>query len=63
MNELIELRNNLTKAELEYRTAQTSLEGSLDLILKKESLKQARYNYALTCRDHIEELYFSEDGA
>ncbi|MNN71359.1 hypothetical protein D3C81_1872840 [compost metagenome] len=63
MNELIELRNNLTKAELEYRTAQTSLEGSLDLILKKEELKQARYNYALACRDYIEELYFSEDGA
>ena len=62
MNELTELRKILTLAELEYRTAQTSLEGSLDLILKKEGLRQARYNYALACRDYVEETLFSEDG-
>lgn len=60
MNSLIELRNNLNKAELEYRTAWTCLDGgSLDLILKKEELKQARYNYALACRDYVETTLFN----
>jgi hypothetical protein len=62
MKDLIELRNNLKKAEQEYYTAHTSLEGSLALILAKEELKQARYNYALACRDYVEITLF-EDGA
>jgi len=63
MNHLTELRNNLIMAEQSYKTAQTSLEGSLALILAKEELKQARYNYALACRDYVEETLFAEDGA
>lgn len=57
MSEIVELRNKLAVAEQEYKTAQTSLEGSLALILAKEELKIARYNYALACRDYVEELY------
>lgn len=64
MKELTKLRKNLEVAELEYRQAWTCLDGgSLDLILKKEELKQARYNYALACRDYVEETLFAEDGA
>lgn len=63
MKELAELRNKLHKAELDYRTAWCSLDGSLDLILKKEELRIARYEYALACRDYVEETIFSEDGA
>lgn len=62
MKELAELRSKLIAAEQEYKTAHTSLEGSLSLILAKEELKQARYNYALACRDYVEITLF-EDGA
>ena len=57
MNDIVELRNKLAKAEQEYKTAQSSLDGSLALILAKEELKIARFNYALACRDYVEELY------
>lgn len=64
MKELIELRDNLKAAELEYKCAQGSLDSSpLEIVLAKEGLKEARFSYALACRDHIEDLYFSEDGA
>ena len=63
MNELTELRKILTLAEQSYKTAKTSLDGSLEYILAKEELKQARYNYALACRDYVEETLFCEDGA
>lgn len=57
MKTLTELRNNLLIAEQTYKTAKTSLDGSLEYILAKEELKIARYNYALACRDYVEELY------
>ena len=63
MKTLTELRNTLKKAEAEYRTAWCSLDGSLDLIYKKEQLKIARFEYKEACEIHIEELYFCEDGA
>lgn len=62
MKDLIELREALKKAEQEYKTAHTSLEGSLALVLAKEELKIARYNYALACKDFVEVTLF-EDGA
>jgi hypothetical protein len=63
MKTLTELRNKLLIAEQEYKGAHSSLEGSLALILAKEELKQCRYNYALACRDYVEETLFCEDGA
>jgi len=62
MKDLIELRNNLKKAEQEYYTAHTSLEGSLQLLLAKETLKQARFSYGKACEQFVEETLF-EDGA
>lgn len=63
MNELTELRNNLHKAELEYRKSFCSLDGgSLDLIVKKEELKIARYEYTIACRNYVEQTIFNEDS-
>jgi 5-hydroxyisourate hydrolase-like protein (transthyretin family) len=61
MDELTELRKILTLAEQSYKTAKTSLDGSLEYILAKEELKIARYNYALACRDYVEQTLFCED--
>ena len=64
MNELIKLRDNLRIAELDYICAQGSLDSSpLQVVVAKEELKIARYNYALACRDYVEEILFCEDGA
>lgn len=64
MKDLIKLRDNLRLAELDYKCAQGSLDSSpLQVVVAKESLKQARYNYALACRDYVEETLFCEDGA
>lgn len=63
MKELIELRTKLLAAQQTYKTAKTSLEGSLEYILAKEELKIARYNYSLACREYVEETLFENDGA
>lgn len=63
MKHLSELRKRLQEAEISYVKAKTSLDNSLEYIVCKEDLKIARYNYALACRDYVEETLFSEDGA
>lgn len=64
MNTLTQLRNNLFTAEYEYKIAQGSLDSSpLQVILTKEALKQARFVYNEACKQCVEKLYFSEDGA
>lgn len=63
MKHLSELRKQLQEAEISYVKAKTSLDNSLEYIVCKEELKIARYNYALACRDYVEETLFSEDGA
>lgn len=63
MKDLIELRNKKLLAEQEYSQAACSLDGSLQLILKKEELRIARFEYNAACVTHIEELYFEPDGA
>lgn len=63
MKHLSELRKRLQEAEISYVKAKTSLDNSLEYIVCKEELKIARYNYALACRDYVEETLFSEGGA
>lgn len=55
MNNLAQLRTNLTLAEDYYRTAQGSLDSSpLEVILAKEQLSQARFRYDAECRKYVE---------
>ena len=61
MNDLAVLRRIWLDAEKNYKTAKTSLDGSLEYILAREELKQARFIYNNACKDRIEELYFSEE--
>ena len=60
MNTLTQLRNNLLTAECEYRTAQGSLEGSLDYILAREALNQARFKFDKECRRYVLLTVFNE---
>jgi hypothetical protein len=61
MKELAELRSKLIVAEFEYKVAQGSLDSSpLQVVVAKETLRQARYNYALACRDYVEQTIFNE---
>lgn len=60
MKDLIELRSALKKAEQEYKTAHTSLEGSLALVLAKEELKIARFLFDKACRRYTLEHFFEE---
>ena len=63
MKHLSELRKQLSDAESTYKRADSSLDSSpLEVIVAKEELKIARYNYALACRDYVEETLFCEDG-
>lgn len=64
MNHLYQLRKQLIDAENLYKVADSSLDSSpLQLIMAKEVLKEARFVYNEACKEHIEELYFCEDGA
>lgn len=49
MNELTELLERLRQAEIAYKTAKTSLDGSNALIIAKQELKEARYNWLKEC--------------
>lgn len=64
MKHLSELRKQLLDAESVYKRADSSLDSSpLQVIVAKEELKIARYNYAIACRDYVEDTLFAEDGA
>lgn len=64
MKELTKLRKNLEVAELEYRQAWTCLDGgSLDLILKKEDLKIARFEWLSGCEEYILNNVLNEETA
>lgn len=60
MNDLSLLRTIWRDAEQNYKTAKTSLDGSLEYILAREELKQARFNFDSACRKHILETIFGE---
>lgn len=53
---ILQLRETLRNAEKDYLSAQTSLDNSNELILCKEALKTARFDYAEACEDYVEEM-------
>lgn len=53
---ILQLRETLRNAEQAYTKAKTSLDGSNELILAKEALKAARFDYAEGCQDLVEEM-------
>lgn len=62
MNELTELLERLRQAEIAYKTAKTSLDGSNALIIAKQELKEARYNWLKECESHILEHVIKENS-
>lgn len=53
---ILQLRETLRQAEQAYAKAKTSLDNSNELILCKEALKAARFDYAEACQDVVEEM-------
>lgn len=53
---ILKLRETLRNAEQAYAKAKTSLENSNELILCKEALKAARFDYAEAAMDYVEEM-------
>lgn len=62
MNELTELLERLRQAEKHYKTAKTSLDGSLEYIICKEELKQSRFIWNKACSDYILEHVIKENS-
>lgn len=60
MNELTELCEIWKQAEINYKTAKTSLDNSLEYIITREELKQARFNFDRACRKYILLTIFNE---
>lgn len=52
---ILQLRETLRQAEQAYAKAKTSLDNSNELILCKEALKAARFHYAESAVDYVEE--------
>lgn len=64
MNELTELRSLLKiwrEAEKNYKNAKSSLDNSLEYILAREELNQARFIFDKACRQHVLLTVFNED--
>ena len=53
---ILQLRETLRNAEQAYAKAKTSLDNSNELVLCKEALKAARFDYAEACQDYVEEM-------
>lgn len=62
MNHLTSLLERLQQAEIAYKTAKTSLDNSLEYLVCKEELKQARFNWLKGCEEYtLENHLFYED--
>lgn len=57
---ILQLRETLRNAEKDYLSAQTSLDNSNELILCKEALKAARFDYAEAAIEFYEETLASD---
>lgn len=53
---ILQLRETLRNAEQACAKAKTSLDNSNELILCKEALKAARFDYAEAAMDYVEEM-------
>lgn len=58
---ILQLRETLRNAEQAYAKAKTGLENSNELILCKEALKAARFDYAEAAMDYVEEMIMMGD--
>ena len=61
MNELTELCEIWKQAEINYKKAKTSLDNSLEYIITREELKQARFNFDRACRKHVLITVFNQN--
>lgn len=57
---ILQLRETLRNAEQAYAKAKTGLDGSNELILCKEALKAARFDYAEAAIEFYEETLASD---
>lgn len=62
MNELTQLLERLQACELAYKKAKSSLDNSLELIIAKDNLKVARYEWLKECESHILEYVIKENS-
>lgn len=53
MTVLTSLLEELREAEIAYKTAKSSLDGSNALIIAKQRLKEARWEWLNQCEHHI----------
>jgi hypothetical protein len=60
MNELVELLKIWREAEKSYKIAKSSLDNSLEYILAREELNQARFKFDKACREHVMRTVFNE---
>lgn len=61
MKSLKELYKIWKDAEVNYKTAKSSLDNSLEYILTREDLNQARLNFDKACRKHVLLTVFYEE--
>jgi hypothetical protein len=60
MKDLAELFKAWKEAEKNYKTAKSSLDNSLEYILRREELNQARFKFDKACRKHVLLTVFNE---
>lgn len=53
MNHLSELLERLEASEIAYKTAKTSLDNSLEYIVCREALKNARFEFSEACMSFV----------
>jgi hypothetical protein len=61
MNHLTELLERLQQAENAYTKSKSSLDNSLEYILCREELKQARFSYDKACARFVKELLSNDE--
>lgn len=61
LKHLSELLERLEHAEFTYKTSQSSLDGSLALILAKEDLRNARFDFAQACMTYVVENVLNKE--
>lgn len=61
MKHLSELLERLSDAEIAYATSKSSLDNSLEYIVCREDLKQARFSYDKACAKFVKDLLSNDE--
>lgn len=61
MNHLTLLLERLNEAESAYKSSKSSLDNSLEYILCREELNQARFSYDKACATFVKELLSNDE--